>query len=255
MSLIEIVFSIAPVVFVWYAELLRRAQKRMNSDRDRLEHERHIVLTQALAAIGERLKASELRQEQRNIERLTVTLRDVVGDINQRIVGQLELHLESLASILRSTAQMAEKQRNEQMEAMHHARRLADRMDAATREFGKLVANNVDLLALAGQVRDALSLLGTRQDVLDRDILRQADSLNAMCTAVAELRTGSGQAADELLQQIRRALDAAAQRQAQANLALHKELGDSLGKAIVSMNKQLSSMGPLSQQAKLQTFR
>lgn len=255
MSLIEIVSSIALAILVWYAEASRRAQFRMNAERARLEHDRHTVLTQALEAIGQRLEASELRQEQRNMEQLAGALREVVGDINQRIVCQLESHLEALASILRSTAQMAEMQRNEQMEAMHHARRIADRTDAATREFGKLVADNVDLLAISGQVRDALSLLSTRQDSLDGDILRQTESLETLYVAVGDLRKGSGQAADELLQYIRRALDAAAQRQTQANTALHKELGDSLGKAIVSMNKQLSSMGPLSQQAKLPTFR
>ena len=255
MSLIEIVFCIVMVIFVWYAEWFRRSQIRMNVDRGRLEHDRHTALAQAVSGLRERLDVSESRQQQRNMEQLARALHDVVSDINQRIVTELALHLDSLATIARSTKQMAEKQRNEQMEAMYHARRLADRMDAATQEFGKLVANNVDLLALAGQVRDTLALLGDRQGALDCSILRQAASLDVMSASVAELRTGFGQAAEDFLQQIRRTLDAAAQRQAQASTALQKELGESLTKAIVSMNKQLSTVVPMTHQAKLQTFR
>lgn len=76
-----------------------------------------------------------------------------------------------------------------------------------------------------------------------------------MIDAVGDLRTNFEQTVENLLQQLRRSLDALAQRQAQGHSALQKDVSDSVAKAMASMNKQISSMGPMTQQAKFQTFR
>ena len=262
MSLIEIALLVALALiamgFFWLrrthaklAESLRVSEARQEAG----DAQRHSALAQDLRKLQAHMEAAEARQERRNLEQLHSALAGVVQDFHQRLQTQFEGQLDALAKLARSSEQLLRKQRNEQMEAMHHARRLADRMDGAAQEFGKLVAENTELLALAGQVRETLSLLGARQDALDGDILRQAQSVDAMGAAVKDLRAGFEQAAENLLQQTRRSLDAMTQRQAQGNSALQKELNDSLGKAIAGMNKQLSVMAPMTQQAKLQTFR
>jgi len=73
----------------------------------------------------------------------------------------------------------------------------------------------------------------------------------AVGAALNALRGGFEQAAENLLQQTRRSLDAMAQRQAQGNTALQKDLNEALLKAVTVINKQLSIAGP----AKLQTLR
>lgn len=216
---------------------------------------RHADLLNLLVDLQNRLEAAEQRQLQRNSAQLADALHGVISDFHQRIVAGFETQLANLAALAAGTAEITSRHRKEQMEAMHHARRLADKMDLATSEFGKLLADNSELLALAGQVRDTLSLLGARQDSLDSDILRQAESVEAMGAAMRELRSGFEQAAEHLLLQTRRSLDAMAQRQAQGNGVLQKELNDSLNKAIAGMSKQLSVMAPMTQQAKIQTFR
>lgn len=206
--------------------------------RESAQAERHAELMQGLQRLQANADAAESRALQRNSEQLADALKDVISDFQHRIVAGFDSQLATLTALAAGTAEQTAKHRNEQMEAMHHARRLADRMDSATRDFGKLVGDNTELLALAGQVRDALSLLGARQDALDGDVRRQAESVQAMESALRELRTGFEQAAENLLQQTRRSLDAMAQRQAQANGTLQKELNDSLTKALAGISKQ-----------------
>ncbi len=244
MSLIEIIVALAFLLLIAYVAMLLRTHLRVADTR-------HAEVMQTLASLQHELAESERRQAQRNQQQIADALRDLIADFNDKIMAQFAVHLSHLAALGERHAELAAKHRNEQMEAMHHARRLADRMDSSTDSFGKLVADSGELLALAGQVREALALLGPRQDALDGEILRQAEAVAAMGAALDALRGGFEQAADHLLQQTRRSLDAMAQRQAQGNTALQKELNEALMKAITSINKQLSVAGP----AKLQTLR
>jgi hypothetical protein len=244
MSLIEIVVAFAFLLLLAYLAVILRAQIR-------LAGERHAETMQTLAALRQEMAESERRQALRNEQQIGAALRDLITDFNDRIMAQLAASLSQLAALGERQAELASKQRNEQMEAMHHARRLADRIDDGTERFGKLVADNGELLSLAGQVRETLALLGPRQDALDGEILRQAEAVAAMGAALDALRAGFEQAADNLLQQTRRSLDAMAQRQTQGNTALQKELNEALTKAVMGISKQLSVAGP----AKLQTLR
>ena len=255
MSPFEVLFNIVLLLAVGYAAVLQKKLVRANAERAQLELANHIELRDAIAALGNTLELSENRQQQRNMEQLTTALHDVIADINQRIVAGFERQLESLATISNRSAQVADRQRSEQMEAMHHARRLADRMDSAVQDFGRLISDNAEWLALAGQVRETLALMASRQEALDAGVARQAGTVEAMIDAVRDLRTNFEQTTENLLQQVRRSLDALAQRQAQGHSALQKDVSDSVAKAMASMNKQLSSMGPMTQQAKFQTFR
>jgi hypothetical protein len=255
MSPFEVLFNIVLLLAVGYAAVLQKKLVRANAERAQLELANHIELRDAIAALGNNLELSENRQQQRSMEQLATALHDVIADINQRIVAGFERQLESLATISNRSAQVADRQRSEQMEAMHHARRLADRMDSAVQDFGRLISDNAEWLALAGQVRETLALMASRQDALDAGMARQAGTVEAMIDAVRDLRTNFEQTTENLLQQVRRALDALAQRQAQGHSALQKDVSDSVAKVMATMNKQLSSMGPMVQQAKFQTFR
>jgi hypothetical protein len=195
------------------------------------------------------LEVSEQRA-QRNLVQLSDSLRDAMADFNRRILGGFEQGLDRLAAIAERSGEIANKHRHEQMEAMHHARRTADRMDASAREFGRLMADSSELLGLAAQVRESLSLLGPRQEAIDTDILRQSKSVDSMVEAVEALRVVFNETAETLLAQTRRALDAMAQRQAQGGAALQKDMNDTLGKAMAGLAKQLATAAPLSQQAK-----
>lgn len=255
MSPFEVLVIIVLLLAAGYAAVLQKKLVRANDEHAQLELARHIELRDAIAALGNNLELSEHRQQQRNLEQFTTALHDVIADINQRIVAGFERQLESLAAIANRSAQVADRQRSEQMEAMHHARRLADRMDNAVQDFGRLIADNAEWVALAGQVRETLALMASRQAALDAGMARQAGTVEAMIDAVGDLRTTFEQTVENLLQQVRRSLDALAQRQAQGHAALQKDVSDSVAKAMVSMNKQLSSMGPITQQARFQTFR
>jgi hypothetical protein len=195
------------------------------------------------------MEASEQRA-QRNLAELTHALRDAMADFNQRILAGFDEGLGKMAVIAERSSEVAGKHRLEQMEAMHHARRTADRMDASAREFGKLLADSSELLGLAGQVRESLSLLGPRQEAIDSDILRQSKAVDAMVEAVEALRVVFNETAETLLAQTRRALDSMAQRQAQGGAALQKEVNDTMGKAMAGLAKQIAAVAPLSQQAK-----
>ncbi|WP_028105150.1 hypothetical protein [Pseudoduganella violaceinigra] len=216
-----------------------------------LQAAQHAEVLQSLMRLQENLEQAQRRLSQRNSEQLAEMLTHAFSGLRNAIADDSATYLTALKALAEDTAELTGKYRNEQMEAMHHARRLADRMDGATQDFGRLIGDNTELLALAGQVRDTLALLGTRQDTLDGDMLRQSESIAAMGSAVEKLRTGFEQASENLLLQMRRALDTMSQRQTQGNSALQKELGDLLAKTVASMNKQLSTP----QQAKIQTFR
>jgi hypothetical protein len=251
MSLIEIVFALAVLLPIAYLIALLRSHLRREGERARDEAARHAATMQLLDSVRREIAEAERRQASRNEQQIAEALRDLIADFNGRIMMQLDASLRQLSAISERHVELAAKSRNEQMEAMHHARRLADKIDSSTATFGQLLADNGALLALAGQVRETLELLGPRQDALDGEILRQSQAVAAMGVALDALRGGFEQAADNLLQQTRRSLDAMAQRQAQGNTALQKELNEALMKAITSINKQLSVAGP----AKLQTLR
>jgi gas vesicle protein len=141
---------------------------------------------------------------------------------------------------------------------MHHARRVAERMEQATQDFGKLVADSSTLAALAAGVRESLALLGPRQEAIDSGVAQQAQSLQAMADAITDLRAGFDVATEQLLTQSRRAFDSMGQRAAQSNSALNKELNEALAKAMSGMSKQLNTMSsrlttdmaPMAQQLK-----
>ena len=242
------------IVFRMQARLAT-ALREDRSHGDACDSVRDMVLLNKLEQLDAKLLAAEDHIERLNPEQLRTALTTVVADFHQRLQIQCDGQLEALTNLARSSEALLRRQRDEQMESMHHARRIADKMDGATGVFGALVSENSELLALAGQVRDALSLLGKRQGALDNDVLRQAESIEKVGAALGELRSGFQHAADDLLLQIRRSLDALAQRQSQGGSAMQKELNDSLNKAVAGISKQLSAIGPMTQQAKVQTFR
>lgn len=211
---------------------------------------RHGVLLDGLAGLRSDMAALEERQARRNLEQLSAALAGVISDFQQRIMVQFDAHLQSLSQIVQSSEQLYARQRTEQMEAMHHARRLAERMEQAAQEFGVLVADSSALASLSAAVRQSLDLLEPRQQALYSGIAQQAQSVQAMAEAMADLRAGFDGAAEQLLVQSRRAFDAMGQRAAQNGSALNKELADTLAKAISGMSKQLTAMAPMAQQLK-----
>lgn len=255
MSLLEILFCLALAIAIGYAFVLQRCLAVLVAQRTREDLSRHSELTQQLSALAATLETAENRQQQRNLEQLRASLSGVVADFHQRLQVQFDNQLKALVKLARSSEELVRKQRDEQMEAMHHARRLAGRIDGAAQAFGVLVAENTELLAISGQVRDSLALLGPRQEAIDADLARQAEAVESTTQALDQLRSSFEEAAEQLLLQTRRSLDAMAQRQAQGNSALQKELSESLNKSIAGMSKQLSAMAPMTQQARIQTLR
>lgn len=226
---------------LWYAWASMQGSMKAQAS---LQAAQHAELLESLVRFQANADAAEARQVQRNSEQLEKVLRSVISDFQQRFDATLDLQMTRLVELAANTADLTGKHRSDQLEAMHHARRLAARMDGATQDFGKLIADNSDMLAIAGQIRETLTLLGARQDASDSDMLRQAESIDAVVKAVGELRNGFEQAIEMLLQQTRRGLDALAQRQALGNSALQKELNESLSRVVAGMSKQLSAMGP-----------
>jgi hypothetical protein len=219
---------------------------------------RHAALLEMLTALRASVEDAEARQQQRSLEQLSAALAGVIVDFNQRIMAEFDVQLQALSGVAERSQELYRKQRNEQMEAMHHARRVAERMQQATQEFGKLVAVSSTLAALAADVRESLDLLGPRQDAIDSGVAQQAESLQAMAGAIADLRAGFDVATEQLLTQSRRAFDSMGQRAAQSNSALNKELNEALGKAMSGISKQLTAMSsrlttdmaPMAQQLK-----
>jgi hypothetical protein len=219
---------------------------------------RHAALLEMLCELRTSVKDAEARQQQRSLDQLSAALAGVIADFNQRIMGEFDAQLRTLSGVADRTQELYRKQRNEQMEAMHHARRVAERMEQATQDFGKLVADSSTLAALAADVRESLALLGPRQEAIDSGVAQQAQSLQAMADAIADLRAGFDVATEQLLTQSRRAFDSMGQRAAQSNSALNKELNEALAKAMSGMSKQLTTMSsrlttdmaPMAQQLK-----
>jgi len=259
MSTTEIVLGIVLCLNLWALYWLRQFGRtvagelhRQREGETRILQDaglRHAALLDAFAAAEAKMEASESRQLARNVEHLHSVLAVVVSDFRQRLTHQFAAHLEALTTHAANSEDLLRRMREEQMESMHHARRVADKMDNATASFASLMAENSEMLALSGQVRETLSFIGSRQDSLDGGIRQQAESVDALSAAMRELRAEFAQAAENLLLQNRRSLDAMAQRQAQGNTVLQKEISDSLTKAISGVGKQLSGMGPLASQA------
>lgn len=242
-SILALCLACACAIALWH-------QRMTSAESERAHAERHTVLLQALAALHADMAATEERQLQRNQEQLSVALSGIVADFHHRLAAQFEAQLGELTRLARSSQELVHKQRTGQMEAMHHARRLAGQMDQATQEFAALVAESTTLAALAGQVRASLDLLGPRQDAVDGGLAHQVAALQAMAESVAALRDGLDAAAEQLVSQSRRAFDAMAQRSAQNGAALNKELGETLTKATAGISKQLAALSPMVQQAK-----
>jgi hypothetical protein len=219
---------------------------------------RHAALLKMLTELRASVADAEVRQQQRSLERLSTALAGVIADFNQRIMGEFDAQLRAFSGMAERSQELYRKQRHEQMEAMHHARRVAERMEQATQEFGKLVADSSTLAALAADVRESLGLLGPRQEAIDSGVAQQAQSVQAMAEVIADLRAGFDVATEQLLTQSRRAFDTMGQRSAQSNSALNKELNEALGKAMSGINKQLTAMSsrlttdmaPMAQQLK-----
>jgi uncharacterized coiled-coil protein SlyX len=211
---------------------------------------RHGVLLEGLAGLKSEMAALEERQARRNLEQLSAALAGVISDFQQRIMAQFDAHLQIVSQTAQSSQQLYARQRTEQMEAMHHARRLAERMEQAAQEFGVLVADSSALASLSAAVRQSLDLLEPRQQALDSGIAQQAQSVQAMAEAMTGLRVGFDVAAEQMAAQSRRAFEAMAQRAAQNGSTLNKELADTLAKAMSGVSKQLAAMAPMTQQLK-----
>lgn len=194
---------------------------------------RHAELLEMVGELRDVLALAEERQLRRNLEELSTVLAGVVADFN--------VQLNALSATAESSQELYRKQRNEQMEAMHHARRLVAQMDQATEQFGRLAAESSVLASLAGEVRDSLALLGPRQDAIDSGIGQQATSVQAMADAICDLRAGFDEAAEQLIAQSRRAFDTMSQRAAQSNNALNKEINEALAKGMSAISKQLTT--------------
>ncbi|MGO4378042.1 hypothetical protein AB4Z19_07215 [Pseudoduganella sp. RAF19] len=197
---------------------------------------------------------SEERQIQRNMEQLSAALSSVIADFHRQFDTQLRM----LAGLAESSQDLYRKQRNEQMEAMHHARRIASQVDETTGEFARLLADASALTGLAADIRQSLDLLGPRQQAIDSGMAQQALSMQSMADAISDLRAGFDEASEQLIAQSRRAFDTMGQRVAQNGSALNKELNETLIKAMANLQKQLNSItsrmstdiAPMAQQLK-----
>lgn len=203
-----------------------------------------------------------------------------VGDIRRAQTAWEQAgkaQLAALQAFVADTGRLLEKHRMQQMETMHHERRSADQIGRSVQEFHALLAQSEELATLAGQVRQALELLGPRQealgaslDDLTQDLGRANDGVaglhSQLDAALAEFALRSrrppdgmgqrmGQNSGELQQALQRAAeqtrthisDIAGKHQQQIT-AMNKELSEALGKQLAAMQKQLAGM-----QSKLST--
>lgn len=226
---------------------LSDAARDLAASQARVADERQSALAGMLAELHNAIATAEARQQQRNLEQLSAALAGVIADFNQRIMVEFDAQLKTLSSMSRSSQELYRMLRNEQMEAMHHNRRIATQMDQSTEEFSKLLADAATLAALAVNVRESLSLLGPRQEAIDGGMQQQAHSVQAMADAISDLRAGFDEACEQLIAQSRRAFDAMGQRTAQSNTALNKELNEVLAKGLAGLSKQVSAL-PMTQQ-------
>jgi DNA repair exonuclease SbcCD ATPase subunit len=183
------------------------------------------------------------------------------------------------------TGALLEKHRTQQMETMHHERRSADQIQRSVQEFHALLAQSEGLATLAGQVRQALELLGPRQEALAADLVQMTQDLGHTKDSVAALHAQFDGALDEFVLRSRRDLDGVGKRvgqssselqqamqraaeqtrahisdiagkQQQQMAAMNRELSEALGKPLAAMSKQLtgvqsklsSELAPMAQQ-------
>jgi hypothetical protein len=236
-------------------------------------------------AMSQWLQRFAAEQQQQNHATLTAALHDVIDDFHQRINGQFRQHLSVLQAFVADTGALLEKHRTQQMETMHHERRSADQIQRSVQEFHALLAQSEGLATLAGQVRQALELLGPRQEALAADLVQMTQDLGHTKDSVAALHAQFDGALDEFVLRSRRDLDGVGKRvgqssselqqamqraaeqtrthisdiagkQQQQMAAMNRELSEALGKPLAAMSKQLtgvqsklsSELAPMAQQ-------
>lgn len=197
----------------------------------------------------------ELRQQ--SLDQLAGALGDVIADFNQRIVEQFNLQLRTLSDMVAVNLDLHDKQRNEQMETMHHTRRLAEQVERGTQSFRELLADGAALAGIGEQLRQGLEMIAPRQDGLETAAQRQEQAMQQSAETLAALRQQLSDFEAQLAAQGKRALEQSAAR-AMQNSALQKELGDSLNKSLAALGKQLAAvqtklsadMAPVAQQVR-----
>lgn len=215
------------------------------------------VQFQALRTAFDNYAEAQLLQ---NRESLMAALSGVIDDFDTRINGQLRTHLATLNELVAREAQIQEKQRLHVNEMMHHTRRDADQMERTTQAFRALVEQSAALAALGGQVQQALSLLGPRQDQLQTALGQTTADLLTLRESVAGVQARLLDALDDVLIQSRRAIDSTAQRSAQRSGELAQTLQrcaeqtQALSKQLTALGGKLSTdlapLAPLAQQLK-----
>ncbi len=185
-------------------------------------------------ALGQQLR-------QHSLEQLAAALGDVIADFNQRIVAQFNLQLRTLSDMVAVNLDLHDKQRNEQMETMHHTRRLAEQVERGTQAFRELLADSAALAGIGEQLRQGLEIVGPRQEGLETAAQRQELALQQSAETLAQLRQQLGDFEAQLAAQNKRALDQSGARALQ-NGALQKEMSDNLNKSLAALGKQLGGV-------------
>ncbi|MBJ7313469.1 hypothetical protein ACFOLJ_23750 [Rugamonas sp. CCM 8940] len=185
-------------------------------------------------ALGEQLS-------QHSLEQLAAALGEVIADFNQRIVAQFNLQLRTLSDMVAVNLDLHDKQRNEQMETMHHTRRLAEQVERGTQAFRELLADSTALAGIGAQLRQGLEIIGPRQEGLETAAQRQELALQQSAEALAQLRQQLSDFESQLAAQGKRALDQSGARAVQ-NGALQKEMNDNLNKSLAALGKQLATV-------------
>jgi hypothetical protein len=237
---------------LWHSRRLEHAVLARQSDAIRaLEAsiERHVKqqaeLNTSLLDSQANLRTSLLtiaeQHQQQNLGRLEAAFSGIVHDFNERIVGQFEVQLRALSDMVDRNLVLHDKQRIEQMETMHHTRRLVEQIDGATGAFRELVADSTAVASIGAHVREALDVLGPRQEAIDAAIQDQHSALRQAADTLAALREQLREHYEKLDARSKRALDSNAGRTSQAN-ALYKELNDNLGKSMAAVTRQLTAI-------------
>jgi hypothetical protein len=208
---------------------------------DARQAELNAALLDSQAELRTSLLANAEQQQRQNLVRLEAAFSGIVDDFNGRIVSQFDVQLRALSDMVDRNLILHDKQRIEQMETMHHTRRLVEQIDGATTAFRELVADGAAVASIGTQVQEALDMLGPRQQALDAAIDDQHAALRQAADTIAALRDQLREHCEKLDARSRRALDANAGRTSQAN-ALYKELNDNLGKSMAAVTKQLTAI-------------
>lgn len=199
----------------------------------------------AQLAAGDTLRADfvtlgqQLREQ--SLDQLAAALGDVIADFNQRIVEQFNLQLRTLSDMVAVNLDLHDKQRNEQMETMHHTRRLAEQVERGTQSFRALLADSAALAGIGEQLTQGLAMIAPRQEELETAARRQELAQQQSADALAALRQQLSDFEAQLAAQGKRALDQSGARAVQ-NSALQKEAGDNLNKSLAALGKQLAAM-------------